>query len=642
MMISLQSYVQQGKRKMWDLLQDPGIHGALRGMVYFLAGFVLSAASLLQGPLPLAMGLVCACSGWAAVLVSTGGALGYLLFWGAAGQQGILWVLAALTVTLIIQDPRRLVQTPLLLPALAGLIVSASGVVFQTWLGDTTPVISYLLRVGLGAASAWLFRRVLQGRNPILDWLACSLGVLALAQIAPVPRVSLGVIAAAALTVVGAFPAAALAGLALDISGITTVSMTAVMCGGYLVRFLPRYPRWLGALAPAAVYFCVMRAGGQMNLTHIPALALGGVLGIFLPAPTKLPNRKGETGVAQVRLEMVSGVFAQTEQLLLETPEVPVDEDALVARAADQACAGCPCRRNCKDSKRISQLSGALLHKPLITGDELPVICRKSGRFLAQLHRSQEQLRSIRADRERQREYRSAVVQQYRFLAEYLQDLSDGLARRADGILPCFEAKVQIYSNRAAADNGDRCVMFAGPRCSYYVILCDGMGTGLGAVQEGKTAAELLRRLLTAGYPADNALQSLNSICALRDRAAAVTVDLLELQLETGKGTLYKWGAAPSYLVSGIGAEKIGIPGPPPGLSVTDSRETSYRLSLRRGETLIMVSDGIGQTEAMHCCLKMAGSPPAEIARGLLSAGLHSGEDDATVVTVRLGSKYDE
>lgn len=638
MMISLQGYVRQGKRKLRELVLDPRVHAYFRAAAHFLAGFGLSAASLFHGALPLAMGLVCACTGWSAVLVAAGGSLGYLFFWGSAGQQGVLWILAALAMTLLLPEQRVRMETPLL-PALAGLIVSASGVAFQTWLGDATPVWAYLVRVSLGAASAWLFSRVLRGRNPILDWLACGLSVLALAQIAPIPYLSFGVIAGGALAVVGAFPAAALAGLALDLSGITPVSMTAVMCGGYLVRFLPRYPKWLGAAAPAMVYLAVMGVAGQSDMMPLPGLLLGGVIGIFLPSPTKLPNRRGETGVAQVRLEMVSGVLAQTEQLLLEAPEIPVDEDALVTRAAEQACAGCPCRKSCKDSRRIAQLGGVLLHKPLLTGEELPIVCRKSGRFLAQLHRSQEQLRSIRADRERQREYRAAVVQQYRFLSDYLQDLSDGLARRTEGLSAYYEPLVQVYGNRPSADNGDRCLMFAGTQCRYYVVLCDGMGTGLGAVQEGKTAADLLRRLLVAGYPADYALQSLNSLCALRNRAGAVTVDLLEIQLETGKGTLYKWGAAPSYLVSVIGAEKIGTAGPPPGLSVTDSRETTYRLSLRRGEILVLVSDGVGEEEALHCCLKMVGSAPGELARSLLTCSQLSGEDDATVVTVRLGQK---
>jgi len=168
------------------------------------------------------------------------------------------------------------------------------------------------------------------------------------------------------------------------------------------------------------------------------------------------------------------------------------------------------------------------------------------------------------------------------------------------------------------------------------------MGTGLGAVQEGNSAIYILRRLLTAGYPAEHALRSLNSLCALRERAGAVTVDLLEIQLDTGKATLYKWGAPAGYLVTRLGAEKIGIAGPPPGLSVTDYRETADKLSLRRGETLILVSDGIGEEEALHCCLQMAGQSPGELANALLSCGKDAGEDDATVITVRLDPAFPE
>ncbi len=639
MMISLQSYVHRGKKRLKELILDPTVHICLRAAAYFFAGFGLSAASLFHIAMPLAMGLVFACSGWSAVLTAVGGGLGYLVFWGTAGQQGVLWCLCALPVVLLLPHRRAVLETPVLLPAVAGLVVSASGVVFQTWLGDATPIWGYLIRVGMGASSAWVFSRVICSRNPVLEWITCGFAVLALAQITLSPYLSFGVVAAGALAVVGAFPTAALAGLALDLAGLTPVSMTAVMCGAYLWRFLPRYPRWMGATAPALVYLLVSGVSASVEFILLPALLLGGIIGIWLPAPTKLAHRRGETGMAQVRLEMVAGVLAQTEQLLMEVPEIPVDEDALVTRAAEQACAGCPCRRNCKDSPRIAQLSGVLLHKPLLSGDELPITCRKNGRFLAQLHRGQEQLRSIRADRERQKEYRASVIQQYRFLSEYLQDLADGLSRKTEGIQACFVPQVQVFGNRPSSDNGDRCVMFSGTQCRYYVLLCDGMGTGIGAVQEGKTAADMLRRLLVAGYPVEYALQSLNSLCALRGRAGAVTVDLLEIQLETGKAKLCKWGAVPSYLVSGIGAEKIGTAGPPPGISVTDSRELTYRLSLRRGETLLLVSDGIGEEEALRGCLKMAGEAPETIARSLLACGLLSGEDDATVVTVRLGPK---
>ena len=635
-MISLQSYVQQGRSTLRKWALDPTVHTLGRGAAYVLAGFLFSAASLGNIPLPLTLGLVCACTGWSSALCALGGALGYLVFWGNAAWQCILWLPFGTAVAILLSERPFTRQAPLLIPAIAGLIVAATGVVFQIHFQDTTSIPLYFLRTLLSGSTAWLFARVLRERNPILDWLACGLAVLALAQVCPIPYLGFGFIAAGALATGSPFPAAALAGLALDLAQITPVPMTAVMTLAFFVRLVPFCPKHLSRSAPALVYILIMALGNYWDLTPLPALFIGSLLGSFLPAPGHATHRRGETGVAQVRLEVAAGVLSQTEQLLLEVPDIPLDEEALIARAAERACGSCPCRKNCKDTKRIALLPGALLHKPLHSTEELPLVCRKSGRFLAELHRSQEQLRSMQSDRERQKEYRDAVVQQYQFLSEFLQDLSDQLSRRTDSLHPQFKPKVTVYANRPQADNGDRCVYFSGVMCKYYVLLCDGMGTGLGAVQEGRTAAGILRKLLSAGYPAEYALRSLNSLCALRSRAGAVTIDLLELQLDCGRATLYKWGAPASYLVGRQKAEKIGAVSPPPGLSVTDCTESADRFTMRQGELLLMVSDGIGEEEALHCCQSGGILTPQELALKLLSCAQTGVQDDATVVTVYL------
>ena len=115
-----------------------------------------------------------------------------------------------------------------------------------------------------------------------------------------------------------------------------------------------------------------------------------------------------------------------------------------------------------------------------------------------------------------------------------------------------------------------------------------------------------------------------------------MTVDLAEIQLDSGKVSLYKWGAVPSYLISSLGAEKIGTAGPPPGLSVTDYRESTERVSLRRGQLLVMVSDGIAEAEALRCCVANAGKSAGEVALALMAVGQTEGQDDVTVVTVSL------
>jgi len=633
-MITVQSYVRRGRHTLRRWAVDPRIHTSIRGLGYFLAGFTFSAASLGQGLLPLSLALVCACGGWPALLSALGGALGYRVFWGME-QQPLLWLAVGLCVALMLGQRRISRDTPLLLPAVAGLIVASSGVLFQTLGMEDTPIALYLIRVGLASGATWLFSQVRKGRNPVSEWLVCGLAVLALVQIAPIKWFSLGFLAAGALTVVGAFPAVAIAGLALDLAQVTPVPMTAVLVLAYLIRLLPKSLGWAGRLAPGITYLIVMWLCNAWDVLPLPALVLGTLVGGFLPVPGKIAHRRGETGVAQVRLELAAGVLAQTQQLLLEAPEVPVDEDALVARGAERACANCPNRKGCKDSQRIALLPGLLLHKPLLQTEELPIICRKSGRFLAELHRSQEQLRSIRADRQRQKEYRWAVIRQYQFLSEFLQDLSDRLSKRTDST-PLYSAQVSVFGNRPEEENGDRCLRFAGTEGKYYVLLCDGMGTGLGAVQEGRTAGVMLRRLLTAGYPAAYALRSINSICALRNRAGAVTIDLAEIELNCGKVSLYKWGAVPSYLITAVGAEKIGTAGPPPGLSVTDEQERTERITLRRGQLLVMVSDGVSEAEALRCCDGGVGKTPDELAVSLITAGEDSGQDDTTVVIISL------
>jgi hypothetical protein len=633
MMTTINEVAGTIRRQVTKYLTDPRVGLYARGGAYILAGLVLAAAGLRNFPMPIAAALVCGCSGMGAVLTAAGAFAGYLLFWGSAGQQCVLWVALGLAATLLLGRQRQ--QTPLLMPALAGLAVSACGVFFQVWMGLYVPVEIYLLRVGLAGGCAWLAQRVLRGRDPVLDWLAAMLAILALGQLSLGPWWNFGILAGAAIAATGAFPGAALAGVALDLAGICPVSLTATLCLGYLVRFVPGCPRLLRGSVFGLAYLLVLRVTGTVGFYPLPALLAGGLLGVWLPLPAKTPARRGETGVVQVRLEMAANALVQAEQLLLEQRPVPVDEDGVLQRAVTTACAGCEKRSECKDSRRMQQLPTALLHKPLLSTQEIPIVCRNSGRFLAELHRAQEQLRTIGADRQRREEYRQATIQQYRFMGEYLQQLSDQLPRRPEPV-GVYRAEIQVFSNRPGEDNGDRCGAFMGLRDLQYVVLCDGMGTGLGAAQEGRSALRLLRSLLTAGYTPSAALRCLNSLCALRSRAGAVTVDLLEIELDTGKGRLYKWGAAPSYLTGRFGTQKLGEPGPPPGLSVTEQQEQQHKLFLNHGERLVMVSDGVGEDVARHFATLMPQASPEELAATLLRQSLLSAEDDATVVIVTL------
>ena len=635
-MVSIESCVHRGRGILRKLAVDPRVRLAGKIGAYFAGGLVLSAASLANSAQPLVLGLLLALSGWQAAVLTLGGCAGYLLFWGKAAVQGLVWLGAGLPVALILNRRKITEDVPLLMPAIAGLIISASGLAFQIFLDDATGVPVYLLRVLLAAVTTRLFVLVLERRDPMADWLGAGLLVLAMAQIAPIPRISLGYIAGGLLAAGSAFPAAALAGLALDLAQVTKVPMTAVLCLAYLTRMLPWKERLLRFGSPGLVYLLVMGLCGIRDPVPAVGLALGGGLAVLLPQTPELNHRRGETGLAQVRLELMAGVMSQTQQLLLEGSDTPIDEEALLARAQERACGSCPCRKTCRE--RLTPLPTGLLHRPLVDNFSLNIPCKKPARLILELRRSQEQLRSLKADRDRREEYRWAMVQQSQLLSHYLQMQSDQLPRRGEKIRQRFSPEVAVCSAGRESANGDRCLSFAGTGGRYYILLCDGMGTGLGAAQEGQTAASMLRQLLSAGFPAEYALRSVNSLLVLRGRAGATTMDLAELRLDTGRGSLYKWGAAPSWLLREGIPEKIGTAGPPPGLSVTEGRETVERLSLSRGEVLIMTSDGVDGEDALRHISEASAQPPGELAAKLLELGCRELEDDATVAVIRLSS----
>lgn len=626
MIASMETYLRRGRRTCQRLLLNPKIRTGGVVLLCGGSGFLLSAASLGNYPQPLAMGLILAMSGWHAAVMSLGAMLGYWVFWGIAGLQGLVWSASGGLLALLLA--RHIPEEqPLIFPAISAFLTALTGLLFQLVLRDTVPVPVYFLRIVLAAGAGLLFPVALGRRTAVTDWLVGGVAVLALAQASPTPYLGLGYLAAGALAVGSAFPAAVLGGLGLDLAQVTRIPMTAVLCLAGVIRMIPFERKWMRCLAPGAAGLVVMAICGIRDYTPLPGLILGGGLGMLMPPSQETARRRGETGLAQVRLELGAEVLGATQQLFLETAPPPVDASAVLQKVRQRACGSCSARNSCPQQ---SSLDISLLQNPL------DAQCRKSGRLIPELRRGQEQLKLLKADSARQSEYRAAMVQQYQFLGDFLRRLADDLPRRGQRPRAWFRAEAAARSRSKELANGDRCLAFPGPECRYYVLLCDGMGTGLGAAQEGQSAISLLRQMLTAGFPAAHTLRTLNSILALRGSAGAVTVDLAELYLDTGHATLYKWGAAPSWLLRRGSTEKIGTATPPPGLSVTESRETVEKLSLRRGEALVLLSDGVDGEGISRRSDLTPDMPPGELAAKILEYGRGKQMDDATAAVIRL------
>ena len=177
------------------------------------------------------------------------------------------------------------------------------------------------------------------------------------------------------------------------------------------------------------------------------------------------------------------------------------------------------------------------------------------------------------------------------------------------------------------------------------MLLCDGMGTGKAAAVDGRMAAKLTAQLLRAGFAAESAARLVNVALGMKcaDQESGATLDLLTVDLYTGRAGLFKAGAAPSFLVREGTARVLEAPSLPMGVSDSVVGR-SAAFSLAEGDMVVLVSDGAlcdgsdWLVEQLQLCARL-GHAPDQVAKAVAdSAVRRSGarQDDITVAVLRL------
>ena len=210
-----------------------------------------------------------------------------------------------------------------------------------------------------------------------------------------------------------------------------------------------------------------------------------------------------------------------------------------------------------------------------------------------------------------------------------------------------FKAVASVFgkSKDGEAVSGDAGTWFRRDDGLLCILLCDGMGSGRAARDESSLAVRLLQNFLKAGVEAETALRTVNSALALKgeETGGCTTVDLLTIELYTGLCSVYKFGAAGTYLRRKGAVSKIkGSPLPAGILSGEDVRPEITRFPAAPGDWILLLSDGVvaGQDDTWLCQLleESQGKTPGEMVQAVIqkSAGEQSGADDSTVIAVQL------
>lgn len=641
------------------LSERPVLRAAAQAAGACLAGLIVSRAALFDRPLPLALALVAAPGfGPAAVGAFLGAAVGYLLFWGFSAAleliAGGFLILAGACIFhgLLPRDRRWFV------PACAcALYALPGGVCLLGGRVHAFEIAFFLAKLAmLGAAAAALAaapEKSGRARRALLLSLLAGCGRIALPG-----GVTLGtILAAGAVFVLSAEPSglfcAAACGLILDISCPQETSFCAMLVLAALVcrTAKPQKKLLRAALFLACCLSCTLFTGGK-DAAMLSGAALGTLLALPLDArqfSQAQPLDAPETGSTGEKLERISDVLSYITRILDRSGTCSCEPQsaAVFDRAAERVCRSCGkygvCWNECAHDTYLA-LSGAstrILRRGCAVREDLPAFflerCCHVGAFLAAVNEALDERLCQLQYQARLTESRAILADHYRFLARALREL--GAPEDAEAVQPSnftpelgFRAR-GVRANSVSGDHG--CSFTCGEW--YYVLLCDGMGTGPDAANESHTAAKLLRSMIESGFDALGALQMLNGVYLLRQDGGFSTVDLLQVSLVTGEGFLHKWGAPPSYLLQEGEVIKIGTASPPPGLGAGEAHQAEcVKLSLQREQTLVLVSDGAAGEETEQYLARCREQPVRELAAGILGSIEETQTDDQTAVALRL------
>jgi len=629
----------------------PAVELLIRCLGYLGAGFLLAGASAAGSWLPLPICLAAALGlGLPSFSAYVGGCLGYLVFWNATAAlepmaAGLL-VEAGLCIfgDQVMADDRWYVScSTMVFCALAGFLflLEQRFAPVQIW--------RWLLRIAAAGAAAMCFRLALRQADQTCRLILLACLCAGLCAVAPV-GMPLGTVAAAALaaSAVGtslALPAAVIVGLALDISWKGGCAAAVFSLGALVCRNMPkllRLPGWV-----VCVLAGVLLTGSDSLL--LAAAFLGAPLSLLLPAGRLFDALPAVQNGEDRRLAAAAGLLDQLQQCLdagKTSRDLP-ETAAVFDHAAERVCRMCSQWELCWEKnaaetvESLNRAAPAMLDRGMLLREDLPPLflsrCRHLESFITAVNRELDDLCCRRQCRSRIQESRRILSGQYGVLAQALSrhaDVENGTYRY------CAEVGFRSRGRKGDAVSGDRGASFRIGQL-FYLLLCDGMGTGAGAAAEAGAAIGILRTLLQAGTMPEEALQVLNGIYILRDDGGFSTVDLLQADLNSGEVSLYKWGAAPSYLKKKGTVEKIGTVSLPPGLGAGETHQPEEtRLSLARGEMLVLVSDGAGGEAAERFLRQYGGTSPKEVASGIISCSCTQEEDDRTAAVVMLRPRF--
>lgn len=180
------------------------------------------------------------------------------------------------------------------------------------------------------------------------------------------------------------------------------------------------------------------------------------------------------------------------------------------------------------------------------------------------------------------------------------------------------------------------------------VMLADGMGSGKSAALESEQIIDAMQELLTAGFDKEMTLRVVNSYFSNLNRGERfATLDMLLINLHTGLCSVYKQGAAATFIKRDDRIEVVKSTSLPIGVKEGKEWENCEK-KLYDGNVIVMASDGVFESIVfenkdeffMDLIIDKDEGSAEELATGIVdelyAINGNKLQDDATVIVCKL------
>ncbi len=161
-----------------------------------------------------------------------------------------------------------------------------------------------------------------------------------------------------------------------------------------------------------------------------------------------------------------------------------------------------------------------------------------------------------------------------------------------------FRVIIQTKQHTAIGETncGDSYKTFYDGLGNFYVVLSDGMGKGNIASISGNIVTQVVYNMLRSGVETETAVFIANSILMEKSSDESLaTLDILKVNLFTGKAIALKFGAASSFIKNEKYVTKIPSSAPPIGI-LPEVKVKKIPLSFKDNDLIMMFSDGVTDT----------------------------------------------